>query len=214
MSDASSTDAGAYLIGALRGAEREAFESHLRGCAGCRAEIEGLEHLPALLALVPREGAVDPPPSLLQGLLAEVRRKEARRRARLAGAGIAVAAVVGVVAWGELPMHWSEQEVASGVTVELSAVVQTPVTATANLVAVPWGTRVDLACGYPADQYAQPVEYALVVHDDRGRSEQIASWTALPGADANVPGATSMPLDRITRIEMTSRGAVVLVAEL
>lgn len=215
MRDPFRDDGGAYVLGSLRGTEREAFESHLRDCERCREEVHDLEHLPALLALVPPEGAADPPPSVLAGLLTVVRRREMRRRTWLAGAGIAAAAVAGLVLSRDLvATPWTDQEVvADGTTVALRAVVPTPVTATVSLVAVSWGTRVDLDCAYPGEQYAQPVEYALVVHDDEGRSEQVATWTALPGADASVPGATSMRLDQITRVEMTSGGTVVLSAE-
>jgi hypothetical protein len=215
MKDPFRDDVGVYLLGSLRDAERGAFETHLLDCEPCRAEVGELGHLPGLLALVPPEGASDPPPSVLEGLLEVVRRRETRRRTWLAGAGIAAATLVGVAASGEIvAMPWSGGAVmAEGTTVELRAVTESPVTASIELVGVPWGTRMDLSCSYADDRYAQPVEYALVVYDAAGRPEQVATWTALPGADASVPAATAIRLDQISRVEMVSGGAVVLVGE-
>ncbi|WP_229710994.1 zf-HC2 domain-containing protein, partial [Sinomonas atrocyanea] len=50
-------DLGAYVLGALSGQERQAVEDHLAQCAQCRAELAGLETLPALLDAVPSERA-------------------------------------------------------------------------------------------------------------------------------------------------------------
>ena len=216
MRDPFSADAGAYVLGSLRDVERDAFEAHLAECGACRAEVAALEHLPGMLSLIPPEGATDPPASVLEGLLAALRRERRRRRTWLAGAGIAAASVVGVVLSGEVvPMPWSEQVVASDrAVVELRAVTDAPVDATVDLVAVPWGTRVDLTCRYTdGGRYAQPVEYALVVYDADGGSEQVATWTAVPGSQADVPAATALRLDQITRVEMVSDGSVVLVGD-
>src|SRR5665647_819450 len=103
----------------LSAADRAAFVAHLRGCAECRQAVAEVEDLPGLLALVPAEGPVDPPASVLSGLLAEVERLEqadqlaARRAARgrrwWTGAGLAAAAAAGVVLSGQLvPMPWTE----------------------------------------------------------------------------------------------------------
>ena len=213
MKDPFRADVGAYLLGSLRDAERDEFESHLLDCGPCRTEVSELGHLPGLLALVPPEGASDPPPSVLEGLLEAVRRRETRRRTWLAGVGIAAASLVGVVASGEIvAMPWSDSAV-EGTTVELLAVTPGPVSASIELVSVPWGTRMDLSCSYADVRYSEPVEYALVVYDAAGRPEQVATWTALPGVEALVPAATSLRLDQISRVEMVSGGAVVLVGE-
>ena len=214
MTDTFRDDAGAYLLGSLRDPERGGFEDHLLDCASCRAEVRELGHLPGMLALVPPEGASDPPPSVLAGLLQAVHRERARRRVWLAGVGIAAATLVGAALSGELvSMPWTEQTVEVATSVELRALTDAPVSASVDLVSVPWGTRMDLRCSYSGDRYAQPVEYALVVYDDDGRAERVATWTALPGAEASVPAGTSMRLDQISRVEMTTGGAVVLVGE-
>jgi len=226
MSDPFVEDAGAYVLGILPPEERSAFSAHLRECEACQQAVAEIEDLPGLLALVPAEGPADPPPSVLAGLLGEVERLEradelAARRARRgrtawwAGVGVA-AAVVGGVASGVVPTPWTTQDEAAVVatTVELSGAADVPVTASVDLLPVRWGTKVELTCAYTAGQYAQPVEYALVVHDADGRSEEVATWTAVPGAELTVPAATAIPLEEITRVEMTWEGEVVLSAQL
>jgi anti-sigma factor RsiW len=46
---------GVYVLGALEPAERAAVDAHLAGCEACRAELAGIEELPALLASVSEE---------------------------------------------------------------------------------------------------------------------------------------------------------------
>ena len=68
--------------------EREAFESHLAGCARCREEVERLR--PAAEALPRSVTPLGPPPSLKASLMEEVE-GEARERARQLAAAIAPA---------------------------------------------------------------------------------------------------------------------------
>src|SRR4051812_7355025 len=63
-------DVGAYLLGALRDEEREAFELHLRECDECRDEFERLQ--PAAEALPGSVEQLAPPPGLKARLMAEV----------------------------------------------------------------------------------------------------------------------------------------------
>lgn len=224
MSDPFVEDAGAYVLGILPDDERAAFVAHLRECEACQEAVAEIEDLPGLLALVPAEGPADPPPSVLAGLLGEVERLERadelaarrnrRRRGGWAGIGIAAAAVVGV-ATGVVPTPWTaEGSAVVATSVELAGAADVPITASVDLLPVRWGTKVELTCAYAAGQYAQPVEYALVVHDADGGSEQVATWTAVPGAEVTVPAATATPLDEITRVEMLGEGEVILSAQL
>jgi hypothetical protein len=215
-------EAGAYVLGALDDAERAAFVDHLRSCPECRQAVAEIEDLPGLLALVPREGPVDPPPTVLAHLLDEVRREEwaersrvRRRRAWRGGAGLAAAAAGAVLFSGALlPMPWTDAPaVVASTTVEFEPTSDAAITASLELTSVPWGTRIELTCSYQGDQYAQPVEYALVVHDAEGRSEQVATWIAVPGRELTVPAATGLALEDIIRVEMISDGTVMLVAE-
>ena len=97
---------GAYAVDALDDDERRAYETHLEGCAECRAELDRLREPVTALA---ESASVAPPPALKERVMAEVRRDtapvvplETRRRGRPGWAALAVAAlaalVLGVVA--------------------------------------------------------------------------------------------------------------------
>jgi anti-sigma-K factor RskA len=94
-------DLAGYVLGALDPGERAAFEQHLAGCDTCRAEVEELQGLPALLdrAAPP----IEVPPGLRERTFAAVERAAAGRRRgpllRLAAvaAALVVALVGGVV---------------------------------------------------------------------------------------------------------------------
>lgn len=111
---------GPYVLHALEPDERAAFESHLRACAACRAEVADLR--PAAAALADRPLA--PPPELRERLLrlaAETRpvrhhkrrpvRRPAGRRLGVAAAAAAVLLAVGggiVVTQRDDPMTAAE----------------------------------------------------------------------------------------------------------
>ncbi len=63
-------DAAAYLLGALSDLERQAFESHLAGCAACREELDHLR--PAAEALPRSVAPVRPPDTLKRAVMEEV----------------------------------------------------------------------------------------------------------------------------------------------
>ena len=64
--------------------DRDEFELHMVGCAGCRARVAEIADLPALLAGLPEsayEAAAEvaaPPDTLLPNLLRQVRREQRR----------------------------------------------------------------------------------------------------------------------------------------
>lgn len=231
MTDPFAETAGAYVLGALDAAEQAAFEAHLAVCPACRDAVDDVAHLPALLATVPPGGLADPPPSVLSALLDEVerdelgRRRAERRRRVLTGGGLLGAAAAGFVA-GALVLGGAgggaggEGPGTAATTVALEAATAVPITASVDLEPVDWGTRLSVTCAYAADAadpYGGPapavVEYALVVRDAEGRTQQVATWLAVPGREVTVPAATSLDLDRIAGVEMTSGGQVVLSAE-
>jgi hypothetical protein len=94
---------GAYALGHLDAGERAGIEAHLEGCPDCRAEVEALSGVVALLphADPERFGPVPQPPSdlgrrILAGFDADRRMTKQRRRRRrfgfALGGGIAAAA--------------------------------------------------------------------------------------------------------------------------
>lgn len=62
---------GAYAVDALDDVERELFEQHLANCADCRAEVASLRETSALMA---ETTPVEPPPSMRDRLLADIKK--------------------------------------------------------------------------------------------------------------------------------------------
>ena len=79
----------AYAAGALSESGRAAVEEHLRGCAACRAELDGLRELAGSL-----EQAFDKDRTVLLWTKARLKRRE--RRGRLAIVGLAAAAMLAI----------------------------------------------------------------------------------------------------------------------
>lgn len=220
---------GAYLLGALSAQDRAAYETHLQACDSCSRTVTELAGLPGLLSRVPVEVAegldagapspAEPPPaSLLAGLLEHVQRDRRRRRRRTvvrAAAGALVAAVLAVVAFLQ-PGTQPSPAPSPVAAVALVPVVEIPMSVTARLSPVPWGTSVELTCTYdtsaaPSSGYATPPVYSAVVRDASGRTEQVASWRAIPGRVLTVRGATALRPGQITEIEVrTADGTPVL----
>jgi hypothetical protein len=233
-------DDGAYLLGALSPDERAAYEAHLRTCQRCAESVAQLAGLPGLLGRVPPElaaaldgGALDgtaqdgpgpeaaelPPGRVLSGVLAAVTTEQRRRRRRI-GVVLAAAAAVVVVAVGVaasvLGARTDEQPSSDGVrVVAFEQVAEGPMSVTAELTSVAWGTRIELVCRYrdgsPPSRYAGSASYALVLENIDGGTEQAASWQAVPGRTVTVQAATALPTARIASLEVrTASGQPVL----
>lgn len=218
----------AYVLGALSPSERREFEHHLKGCAACASAVGELAGLPGLMSKVSVEeltAEVEPPPeTLLPSLARAVRRERGRRRLTVGAAAAAAAAViaVGAVALSgpDSPTRPPPAPFASGsstasgsANLALSAVVPSPVTASARLVDMAWGTRIDLTCAYSATGSfpADGLPYALVVVDRSGTAQQVATWMALPDRELRVPGASSLARQDIAAVEIrTLSGRAIL----
>lgn len=191
--------AAAYVLGALPAAERTAFETHLVGCAECRRTVADLAGIPGLLSRVTPDDLADPTPvpdTLVPGLVRAVRRSSRRRR--LLVGGLAAAAVLLAVAGTAVVVGGSNDEPSE---IAMQAVVRSPVTASAALVAHSWGTEVTMRCRYDESTgWSRP--YALVAVDDQGTAYQIATWTVGPGKTASVRGSVPVPRERIDRLEV------------
>lgn len=167
------------------------------------------------------------PDTVLPGLLRAVRRRRLTRRAALAGGLVAAAGLVAAVVTDGLsadtpagtpqalpstpasaPVRPGEQP---GPALPMDPLVATPITATVALTEVGWGTKVDLVCAYADASTAQSYEYALVVTGTDGRTQEIGYWTAVPGHDAQLSGATSWTPAQIRSVEIkTASGLTVL----
>ncbi|MDR6907919.1 hypothetical protein J2X63_003627 [Agromyces sp. 3263] len=221
----------AYVLGALSPAERREYEGHLESCDACLRSVAELAPMPGLLsrltperatALLDAEAppAAAPKPELLDAVRLEARRRGIRRRRRgWAVATVAVAAVV-VLAALFVPLAFS-RPAPGGQTVAFDAVADVPVTATAVLTPVEWGTRIALDCTYETDgsEAADAPEggwpYALVVVDRDGNRTQVSSWRAMPGATARLQAATAVDVEDISSLEIrgVESARVLLTAE-
>jgi hypothetical protein len=241
VSDPWLVDVEAYALGALDEPERTAFGEHLRGCPTCRAALDDIGPLPALLDLLPPDvvasiAAQDPvtaavpgppaervPESVLAGVLWSVRRQEqARRRRRVIVGALAAAAVVVlalVLPASPLALVGRAPEPA-GQVLAMAAVADVPITAELTLEEVAWGTRIDLSCTYASvpdgsgggGGVGYRPTYALVVVADDGSTEQVATWAAVPGRTITVPAATGLALADIDSIELVASDGTTLLS--
>jgi hypothetical protein len=222
--DFTSYDA-AYVLGALSPADRRDFETHLKGCPACAGSVSELAGLPGLMSRVSldqlTEEAEPLPETLLPSLARAVRQQ---RRRRLVTVGASAAAAACLIAVGTVAVTGSDSPTRAPVTsatstpsgsanLAFSAVVPSPVTASARLVDMAWGTRVDLTCAYRSSgSYpAKEVPYAMVVIDHSGVAEQVAAWKALPNRELTVVGASSRARRDIAAVEIrTLSGRTIL----
>ena len=219
---------GSYVLGALSPGERRQFEQHLSGCDQCSQSVRELAGLPGLLARV-EPGILEEPPAeepvpdtLLPALLGEVRRTQRRRTLATAGLAAAAAVLVTVGAAVTIGTTGDSSPQATPPPSSTSTPAGRPMTAVRDVgmqaslafASVPWGTRLDLTCSYaaPVGQYEpHATTYSMVVHTRDGRTEQVATWRALPGRTMQLTAATAAPRADITSVEVRAAdGAPVL----
>lgn len=220
---------GSYVLGALSPAERQQFEQHLDGCRQCARAVRELAGLPGLLgrvdlATLESPGAEVPvPETLLPALVREVRRTQRRR---FVAAGALAAVVTGVVAVGGVAVVSGpgDDDGPAAAPPDTSVTVpagraMTPLgyvslTATLAFEPVAWGTRLDLTCTYVLRAGDEPIgsaTYALVVRTRDGRTDQVATWRALPGRTMRLTAATAADRGEIAAVEVrTGDGRPVL----
>lgn len=196
--------AAAYVLGALSATERSAYEVHLAECPDCRQAVAALAGIPGLLARVSPDDLSDPvpvPDTLVPGLLRAVRRSGRRRR--LVVGGLSAAAVLLAIAGTALVVDRTNGSPTGDrpAMTAMSAVVDSPVTASASLVAHTWGTEVTMECRYDDDSaWSRP--YDLVAVDDSGKSYDLATWVVGPGKTASISGSVPVQPDHIDRLEI------------
>jgi hypothetical protein len=216
----------AYVLGALSPTERREYEEHLETCDLCRRSVAELTPIPGLLARLtperassvldePAVAAQAPRPELLDAVRREGRRRRIRRtRLRLAVAAAAVALVLTAIL---VPLAFLRPVDAQ--TVAFEAVTDVPVSATATLTSVGWGTRIELDCSYDdvgsSDAPEDGWPYALYVVDRDGNRTEVSSWRASPGKTAQLAAGTALGLDDIASLEVRALGSgdVLLLGE-
>ncbi|MCU1521293.1 MAG: anti-sigma factor [Arthrobacter sp.] len=207
---------GAYLLGGLELADVAAFEQHLDSCAECRAELDELASLPALLDAVPVGHAVSlpgvaagigvaavgpvqpredvggvPVPRRLLDELALRRRKVRLRWSTAVAAAAAACLAVGVLAG---PLLNPPIKPDASYSVQAGDGVQF----TVGLVKKTWGTELAV------DGRSLPVEgtFSLWVKDRDGGEDRACAWTATPSGRVRITGATPLQLASIASLEM------------
>ncbi len=213
----------AYVLGALSPADRREFEEHLQSCPSCASSVGELAGLPGLMSRVSIEQLTaepEPVPETLLPRLARAVRRERRQRRLVVGA--AAAAATFLIAVGGVAISRTDSPARPPVTaaaqsgsanLAMNAVVPSPVTASARLVDMAWGTRIDLTCSYRSQgRYpATGFPYAMVVIDRHGAAQQVATWKALPERTLTVMGATSNGRRDIEAVEIrTLSGTTIL----
>lgn len=219
MKDPYETWDAAYVLGSLSSNERREYEAHLGGCVPCRTAVGELSGMPALLAMLsPDEvnaidtGEIEPPPlrpQLLDGLLFEVRRR--RRRGRwvtwsVAAAAAAVLAVGILVAIKPAPFGTpTPAPQVSAATVSMTPVMPSSFEATVQVTPMGWGTHIEMTCTYHEEigtdaEDADKLAMYAVGRD--GSRVQLATWMAREGESASPTGSTSMPVDKISAVQV------------
>ena len=199
---------GAYVLGALSDAERIAFEAHLAVCDACTASVRELSGLPAMLATVPEPALADesPPLSLLPALQRRARGVVRRRRWIMSGVAVAAACVVALA----VVVSWPTSAPAAH-PVAMTAVASVPITATADVRDVGWGTKIELVCQYY--ETSQPVRpYALVVVDRSGNRHDLGSWNLVPGKATTYQSGIALPRSQVKEVDITTMSGKPILA--
>lgn len=199
---------GTYLLGAVDARERAAVEAHLAVCAACRTTADELRPVSVLLGRLHVDDLAPPEPSprLLERLLAAQATARRRRRVGVMMAAAALVAAVGV-AGGMVGAGGPTQEPTVR-TVAVAAETADGITATAWLTPNATGTGIRLRLdGVPGGEWC-----SLVVRDRDGRTEIAASWQVHYGEDVDVPTATTVTLDRIDELAVTTADGDELVS--
>lgn len=181
------TDVGAYALGLLEAADRQAFEEHLAGCPACAAELAELSGMKDLLTGIdPVDAPAGEPTQAEVTDLVRRRAESQRRRVRwqsvVAAAAAVVLLVVGVgvgLATAPGSSAPTTQPLAT-LTVHQSATAvgtnpQTGVSGVAGLVSKPFGTQVTVNL-----KMKGPLECQLVAVSKTGERTVIATWFVPP----------------------------------
>jgi hypothetical protein len=203
MSDPFRYDDAAYVLGALSPDEHAAFEAHLETCDECRLRVAEARAATDLLTGLTVTDAADPgpvPDTLLPGLLRAARRERSRGRWITGSLGAVAAACITalvVVLW-----PGGSDTAAPPPALAFTQVQPVPVTATATLVAKPWGTEIELNCRY-AEGIEESHPYRLVVFDTHNHRYDAGSWMLGPGGPIEFTTGTSLRAADISRMQIT-----------
>ena len=215
------TDVGAYALGLLEAADRQAFEEHLAGCPACATELAELSGMKDLLTGIDpvRAPAQEPGEDEVVDLVrrrALSQRRHVRWQAVLAAAASVVLLAVGVgVGLATAPQ--SNPPTAQPLVIipvhqsatAIGANSRTGVSGVAGLVKKPFGTQVTLDL-----KMKGPLECQVVAVSKTGERTVIATWFvppvdfggALHPAPLHIQGWTTIKTGDLARIAVDRLG--------
>ncbi len=217
---------GAYVLGALAPAERAEYEQHLAGCPGCREAVASIAVLPGLLrrlaplqAQEPLPSTIDRLPKLVQSMGVVRAKQRNRQRWQILGSAAVAAGLVLAVAFGVMTLRPSAEPVAApsptgpAMIPMIQVVAETAVTAEVALWETSAGVEVFMHCAYPLSSgHTKPYTFRLFALGADGQAEQLGSWMAGPGEDANIRGMSRYHMVDLMRIELRARDGTTLLA--
>lgn len=215
---------GAYVLGTLDDDEAALVRAHAETCEECRQELDALSVLPAYLALVPVELAVEGPPEpgpsdlMLRRLLGAVASERThRRRTQWLSAAAVLVLVAGSVLVAVLIAGWggakSAPSASGGRVVAVSPTVDpaTNVRADLTLRGVAWGSKLTMhLSGVPSG-----LTCSLVAYGPDGE-RQVAATYKVPDADYQatktftVDGALALTPADVRRVDVVSNGTTLV----
>jgi hypothetical protein len=199
----------AYLLGAIEPEEARALQGHLDECASCYDEMTAVAWIPSLLPLVAiedvdaLEGATEvaaddapPPPAMLDRLLATT---EGERRSRGFRGKVAVVAAAALVVAGTALAVVDSRHASPARTVH-AVDARTHVSATVTVANRSWGTELGLSLrgAYPRGTCS------LIAHARDGHTDIAATWVASAQGTADVPGATAIPANQLSELDVVA----------
>ena len=216
--DAFEHDDAAYVMGLLSADERAAFETHLKTCVACAERVRRLDSTAGLLTDISADDllALDTqadapvPATLLPGLLRRAGVRQRRQRRLTTGLSSLVAASLVALA----VVVWPAGSTSAGPPpLAMSAVVATPLRATAAVSNVGWGTRISLDCNYPDyEPRGTKRAFGLTIVAKDGTHQNLGTWTVAAGVHTRFTSGTSLPTTAIRSVQITSSDGTALLS--
>lgn len=184
----------AYVLGALELDERTRFERHLDSCGECQREVTALAPVPGLLSRIEPGEAEPAPAEIAERVAAQVRSERhglvtSRRRWQWATAAAVIVLLFVALSGGE-----PDERIFVAVEPDFG------VTGQIGLDGRGWGTEVTFQLAdLPADVTC--IGWAV---DTDGEWQQVAWWGPTASHRANVTGASSLPVEDVAAIVVTT----------